>query len=101
MNVRHVTSDRLRGLLDERIPPRIIDVRSAEEFTSFHLPNASNIPLADLERRAGEIDPMVDHVLVSEHGIRSRRACDLLAARGYMKVINLLGGIAEFRFHHG
>ena len=76
-------------------------MRSPAEFSGFHLPNATNIPLAELEGRAGEIDPMVDHVLVSEHGIRSRRACDWLAAHGYLRVINLLGGIAEFRFHHG
>ena len=90
MTLRTITSDRLRRALEERVPPRIVDVRSAAEFADFHLPNAVNIPLVELEGRAAEIDPMVDHVITSEHGIRSYRACEWLGAHGYVKVINLL-----------
>jgi rhodanese-related sulfurtransferase len=101
MTFRTVTSDRLRRLLEERLPPRLVDVRTAGEYEQFHLPSSINIPLGELEERAREIDPMVDHVLVSEHGIRSLHACQWLAARGYLRVINLIGGVCEFRFHHG
>ena len=101
MAFRTLTSGRLRRLLDERLPPRILDVRSAAEFAHFHLPGAIHIPLADLEKRAGELDPMVDHVVVSEHGIRSYRACEWLSSRGYLKIVNLVGGLTEFRFPHG
>ena len=100
MTFRTLTCDRLRRQLEGRIPPRIVDVRTAAEFGQFHLPSAINIPLAEIESRAAEIDPMVDHVVISEHGIRSFRACEWLAAHGYLKVINVLGGMAEFRFHH-
>jgi rhodanese-related sulfurtransferase len=101
MNIPHLTSDRLRRLLDERIPPRVLDVRTPAEFEEFHLQGAVNLPHAELEGRAGEIDPMVDVVVVSEHGIRSLRACEWLQSHGYLKVANLIGGVAEFRFHHG
>ena len=57
-----------------------------------------NIPDTDLDMRCDELDPLVDLVVVSEHGIRSFRACGWLAARGYLKVVNLVGGLSEFRF---
>lgn len=96
-----VTSDSLRRKLDGRFPPRILDVRSPEEFAQFHLPAAVNIPAADLDMRCDELDPTVDLVVVSEHGLRSYRACEWLSLRGYSKVVNLVGGLAEFRFPHG
>ena len=34
-----------------------IDVRSAKSYTTAHIPGALNIPLAQLEGRAGELNP--------------------------------------------
>ena len=51
--------------------------------------------------RCDELDPMVDVVVVSEHGLRSVRGCAWLIARGYLRVVNLVGGLSEFRFPHG
>ena len=97
MGHRTSTAERLRRLLEERLPPRILDVRSAAEFEKHHLPGATHIPLEDLETRAGELDPMVDLFVVSEHGIRSLRACERLFGRGYLKVVNIVGGMSEMR----
>lgn len=99
--LRILTTDRLRRRLEERVPPRILDVRTSLEFQHWHLANAVNIPLAELAQRSAEIDPLVDVVVVSEHGIRSRKACEWLLERGYAKVLNLLGGLAELRFPFG
>ncbi len=37
--------------------PVIVDVRGPQQFRDGHLPGAINIPLSELERRAGELDP--------------------------------------------
>ena len=79
------------------MPPRVLDVRTAGEFELDHIDGAQNIPFEDLEGRSGEVDPMIDVIVISEHGIRSRRACEWLSTHGYLKVVNLLGGMAEFR----
>lgn len=34
-----------------------VDVRSAESYSQGHIPGAINIPLAEMESRAGELDP--------------------------------------------
>lgn len=38
-------------------PPVIVDVRGPQQFRDGHLPGAINIPLSELEQRAGELDP--------------------------------------------
>ena len=38
-------------------PPVIVDVRGPQQFHDGHLPGAINIPLSELEGRAGELDP--------------------------------------------
>ena len=38
-------------------PLVIVDVRGPQQFRDGHLPGAINIPLSELERRAGELDP--------------------------------------------
>ena len=38
-------------------PPRLLDVRPSRDFRVEHLAGASNIPLAELQRRTGELPP--------------------------------------------
>ena len=96
MAIRTVTAEPLRRMLGGRLAPRLLDVRSREEFAHDHLPAARNIPIEDLEQGLAELDPMVDLVVVSEHGIRSLRACERLLARGFLKVVNLIGGLSAY-----
>jgi len=36
-------------------PPRIIDVRGAEDYADGHIPGAENVPADELERELGRI----------------------------------------------
>ena len=38
-------------------PLVVVDVRGPQQFRDGHLPGAINIPLSELEGRAGELDP--------------------------------------------
>ncbi len=58
-----ITKDELEPICREELLSRVkedlvtvIDVRPAEEFAAGHISGASNIPLADLEKRIGEFD---------------------------------------------
>jgi rhodanese-related sulfurtransferase len=77
----------------------VIDVRAAEEYAKGHILGAKNLPLADLERRAAELDkhkakPLIVHC---ENGNRSTSALPLLRKQGFASVVNLTGGYAAWQ----
>lgn len=63
-------------------PAQLIDVRSATEFATCHLPGAVNIPLEQVESRAGDLASGVPIVLVCQGGTRARLAAGLLRDSG-------------------
>lgn len=75
----------------------VIDVRSNSEFADGHLPAAKNIPLEDVEKRAGEIPAGKPVLLVCATGARSGRASGLLRKSGRADVYNLDGGLGAWR----
>ena len=77
----------------------VVDLRPAAEFASGHILGARNIPLADLERRAGELDkhkakPLIVHC---GDGNRAGGGAALLRKRGFGNVLNLSGGYAAWQ----
>jgi ArsR family transcriptional regulator len=76
----------------------LLDVRPEDEFTVGHLPGALNIPLAELERRLGEL-PADREVIAYCRGpycLLSFEAVAALTARGYM-VRRLEDGYPEWK----
>jgi phage shock protein E len=69
----------------------VIDVRSAGEFTSGHLPKAVNIPLSEIETVIGRKVRDKDQVLLlhCQSGMRSSQAVSKLKTLGYPNVFNL------------
>lgn len=86
-------------LLINRQSPLVLDVRDAKEFVEGHLPDAKNIPLAELDKRLAEIEAWKDKpVLVNcKSGARSETACSLLHRRGFTQLNSLAGGIAAWQ----
>ncbi|MBN9697045.1 MAG: rhodanese-like domain-containing protein [Zoogloea sp.] len=76
----------------------VIDVRDASEYAAGHLLNAQHIPLAELDKRLGELDKLKDKpvILNCQTGSRSASACDILRKAGFTQVHNLEGGIAAW-----
>ena len=76
-------------------PPRLLDVRQAEEHALVALPNSTLIPLGELMARADEIEDWktVEVVVYCHHGIRSAHAIAQLRALGFINLHNLSGGI--------
>jgi len=76
----------------------VLDVRPEDEFALGHLPGALNIPLAELERRLGEL-PKSREVIAYCRGpycVLSFEAVAALRARGY-RVRRLEDGYPEWK----
>ena len=76
-------------------PPRLLDVRGANEFAVAKLEGATLIPLGELAQRAGEIESWkYEEVVVYCHGgVRSLRGAGILKGLGFTNVASLAGGI--------
>ena len=66
----------------------VVDVRSPAEHAAGARPGSLNIPLGDLERRAGELDASKPVVLCCASGTRSAMAAGILKRRGFKEVVN-------------
>ncbi len=73
---------------------QIVDIRNAGETESGMIPGAVNIPLAQLARRATELDPERPVVLYCAGGWRSSVGASLLRHLGFADVSDVLGGFA-------
>ncbi|HEX2721505.1 MAG TPA: MBL fold metallo-hydrolase [Gemmatimonadaceae bacterium] len=73
----------------------IIDVRSRAEFAEGHIPGATNIPLAELQRRLTQVapGPLVVHC---QGGSRAAMAASILKRSGRNEVKSLAGGFTEW-----
>jgi rhodanese-related sulfurtransferase len=61
-----------------RVPAQLVDVRSASEFASGHIPGAVNIPMDQIEARLDDLRPGVPIILVCQTGKRARMSAGLL-----------------------
>lgn len=78
-NIAVINIDTFRSWQTGKRPFQLLDVRSATEFASGHIPGAINMPLEQIESRAADLDPSASTVLVCQAGTRARVAADLLA----------------------
>lgn len=77
---------RLPALLAEGA--QVVDVRSSGEFAAGHSPGSINIPLQDIARRAGELDPGRCVIVCCASGTRSALARLRLRSLGFARVVN-------------
>lgn len=75
----------------------VLDVREPAEFATGHLPNARNIPLAELAARAGELPANKPVLVCCATGARSNGASGALRKAGREQVFNLAGGLQAWR----
>ncbi|MBN9460584.1 MAG: rhodanese-like domain-containing protein [Burkholderiales bacterium] len=75
----------------------VLDVRTPQEFSGGHLPNARNIPAAELDKRLGELPAGKPVIICCASGARSSRAAGVLRKAGRTDVFNLDGGLQSWR----
>ena len=80
-------------LINQRDAP-MLDVREPAEFAAGHVLGARNIPLAQVEARAAELDKWKAKpvIVYCDSGSRANSAMALLKQRGFTEIYNLSGG---------
>jgi rhodanese-related sulfurtransferase len=76
---------------------RVVDVRTAAEFSAGHIPGAENVPLSFFAEASGSWDPKQPIALYCATGSRSAEAAQMLAAKGFETVYDLGGGVMTWR----
>ncbi len=77
----------------------VLDLRPAAEFSGGHILGARNIPLPELEKRAGELDKFKSKpvILHCKDGSRAGAGVALLRKLGFTNVVNLTGGYGAWQ----
>ena len=72
----------------------VLDVRTPGEFSSGHVPGAVllDIKSPDFVGRAARLDKSKTYLVHCAAGVRSVKACNLLAPAGFTNLVNLEGG---------
>ena len=83
----------LTAALDSPQPPRLLDVRSREEFEAVRLPGAELMTQPLLEDFFHSGDKTQPVVVYCHHGLRSLDAAAYLIGHGFQQVKSLAGGI--------
>ncbi|WP_236978190.1 HesA/MoeB/ThiF family protein [Membranihabitans maritimus] len=91
---QNISSDEFDSIVKGNL--QLIDVRTPEEFESFHFEPAKNIPVMELDERRGEIDITKSVCFVCQSGIRSQKAIDIFNANPAVEVFHLEGGINAY-----
>jgi rhodanese-related sulfurtransferase len=88
----------LESLLAEQADIRILDVRTAAEFESAHIPGSYNVPLDTLGEHTDELARHINEplMLVCRSGNRAGTACERLASSGMPNLHVLAGGIQSW-----
>jgi rhodanese-related sulfurtransferase len=92
-----IAASELNALRESGNAPVVIDVRSAEEYASGHIPGAVNIPYDHVAERISEIDAPHGVALYCMVGPRARKGESALLAAGYTSVLHLEGGLAAWK----
>lgn len=91
----HVTATELAGWIkDRRSGLHVVDLRSEEDYETFHIPTAERVPIDSLA--SAHFSPSETIVLYSEGRPHAAQAWVFLRALGYEKVYFLRGGAYEW-----
>ena len=92
-----VSAVELRARLAERDDIRLVDVRTAAEFETGHIPASYHVPLDTLREHRDEFHHIDAHVvLVCQSGNRAAQAAERLTDAGLANVQILDGGITRW-----
>jgi len=77
--------------------PVVIDVRTAAEFATGHIPGALNIPFDQVADRISEVQAPNGVALYCMMGPRARKGESALLSAGYTSVLHIDGGLSAWK----
>ena len=107
MGVKRIDPERARELLESGVTYTYVDVRTEDEFSEGHVPDAENVPVmirghdgigihmnhefvAAMDSRFAKSDKII---LGCRKGGRSMKAADLLSEAGFTNLYDMRGGL--------
>ena len=90
---REVSVDEAYGMYQGGV--FVLDVRTQEEWDEYHTPNATLIPLDQLQARIDEVPKDQEILVVCRSGNRSQQGRDMLLSAGY-QATSMAGGLKEW-----
>ena len=91
--MRQLKPSEIQSLLQQSEHLTLIDVREPSEFNLCQIHGSINIPVGQIASRLMDFELDQELVTICHHGMRSHAVGEFLEAKGFTKVINLLGGI--------
>ena len=92
-----ISAAELHARREAMTAPVVIDVRTAGEYETGHIPGALNIPFDEVAERIAEVETPNGVALYCMIGPRARKGESALLATGYQKVFHLEGGLAAWK----
>ncbi|MEM9804494.1 MAG: rhodanese-like domain-containing protein [Cyanobacteria bacterium P01_D01_bin.56] len=94
-----ISQQELVSQIEAGTAPLILDVRTAEEYASGHIPGAINIHFREIDERLAELNLSDGQpvVVYCERGIRASIAEQTLEAAGIENILHLEGDISQWR----
>ncbi len=94
-----ISQAQLQEWIEQKSDVCILDVRTACEYNSGHVPGAINIGHKEISGRLDELKPYTDKdvVVYCELGVRARMAQKTLTNAGFARVYHLTGDMAGWR----
>ncbi|WP_028400529.1 sulfurtransferase TusA family protein [Ectobacillus panaciterrae] len=91
-----ITNEELQKKMEENKNILVLDVRESAEFAFSHIPNATSIPLGELEKHIEELNKEDEIYVVCRTGNRSDLAAQKLTKAGFKHVVNVVPGMSEW-----
>lgn len=88
----------VKAKLDQQADFLLLDCREKTEYDTVHIPEATLLPMSELQTRVGELEPQKQREIIvhCHHGGRSLRVTNWLRAQGFPNVQSMAGGIDEW-----
>ncbi len=78
---------------------QLLDVREPWEVDIVTVSDARPIPMVEIPARLSELDKSQPLAVLCHSGVRSRRIAEFLHEQGFLKVVNIAGGIDAWAEH--
>ncbi|MFW5838232.1 MAG: rhodanese-like domain-containing protein [Desulfovibrionaceae bacterium] len=92
--VKSLDADKARAFIHDHDEGEyeIVDVRQPKEYQAGHIPGARLAPLGELDEKTRDLDKDKPVLVYCAVGGRSRVAAQIMAGKGFGRVLNLSGG---------
>jgi len=97
--IRQISTGELERLLAQAASGDMvfIDVREPDEYAEGHIEGMVNMPLSTLEDTYSQLPKDKEIVIICRSGNRSMQAAQLLRDKGYTRLVNVQGGMLDWK----